>query len=78
MIAPKQEEVLGVFDLVSQQEADGLKRLLPSVHIIAQKEIVRLRGETTVLEQPQQVSVLTMDITCRSTCHKSFKPSLRN
>lgn len=37
MIAPKDEEVLGVFDLVCQQQTDGLERLLAAVNIVAQK-----------------------------------------
>lgn len=37
VVAPEQEEVLGVFDLVRQQQADGLQRLLPSVHVVAKE-----------------------------------------
>lgn len=63
MVAPEQEEVLRVFDLVRQQQADGLQRLLPSVHIVAQEQVVGLWGEAAILEEPQQVCVLSMDIT---------------
>lgn len=35
VVAPEQEEVLRVFDLVCQQQADGLQRLLPSVHVVS-------------------------------------------
>lgn len=35
VVAPEQEEVLGVFDLVCQQQADRLQRLLPSVHVVS-------------------------------------------
>ena len=63
MVAPEQEEVLRVFDLVGQQQADGLQRLLPSVHVVAQKQIVGLRGEAAIFKEPQQVCVLSMDIT---------------
>ncbi len=64
MVPAQQEEVLGVLDLVGQQQADGLQRLLPSVHIIAQEQIVSLRREAAVLEEPQQVRVLAVDVAC--------------
>lgn len=63
MVAPEQEEVLGVFDLVRQQQADGLQRLLPSVHVVAQEQVVGLWGEAAILEEPQQVCVLSVDVT---------------
>ena len=50
MVPPEQEEVFWVFDLVGEQQADGLQRLLPSIHIIPQEKIVRLRREATILE----------------------------
>ncbi len=63
MVAPEQEEVLGVFDLVRQQQADGLQGLLPSVHIVTQEQVVGLWGEAAILEEPQQVCVLSVDVT---------------
>ena len=63
MVAPEQEEVLWVFDLVGQQKADGFQGLLPSVHVVTQEKVVCLWGEATILKQPQQICVLPMDIT---------------
>lgn len=63
MVAPEQEEVLGVFDLVRQQQADGLQRLLPSVHVVAKEQVVGLWREAAVLKEPQQVCVLSVDVT---------------
>ena len=34
-----------------------------SVHVIPEEEIVGLGGKTSVLEQPQKVGILAMDIT---------------
>ena len=65
MIASQQKEILWVLDLVGQKQTDGLQGLLASVHIVAQEQVVALRGESTVLKQPQQVVVLAMDITWR-------------
>lgn len=52
VVAPEQEEVLGVFDLVGQQQADGLQGLLPPVHVVAQEQVVCLWGKAAVLEEP--------------------------
>jgi len=62
VVAAEDKEVLGVLDLVRQQQADGLERLLASVDVVAEKEVVRLGRETTVLEQAQEVVVLAVDI----------------
>lgn len=66
MVAPQQEEVLGVFDLVRQQQADGLQGLLPSVHVVAQEQVVGLWREAAILKEPQQVCVLSVDIAWRT------------
>ena len=63
MVAPEDEEVFRVLDLVCQEKADGLEGLLASVDIIAEKEVVGLGWEAAVLEKAQQVIVLSMDIT---------------
>ena len=65
MVSPEQEEVLRVLDLVGQQEADGLQALLPPVDVVAQEEVVGLGREAAVLEQAEQVGVLTVDVTWR-------------
>jgi len=62
VVAAKQEEVLRVLDLVRKQEADNLKALLPSVHVIAQEEVVCVGWEATVIKQTQKIVVLPVDI----------------
>ncbi len=62
VIAAQDEEVLGVLDLVGQQQADGLERLLAAVDVVAQEEVVGLGREAAILEQPQQVVVLAVDV----------------
>lgn len=63
MVSPEQEEVLRVFDLVRQQQADGFQGLLPSVHVVTQEQVVGFWREAAVLEEPQQVCVLPVDVT---------------
>lgn len=52
VVAPQQEEVLGVLDLVGQQQADGLQGLLAPVHVVPQEQVVGLWGEAAVLKEP--------------------------
>lgn len=63
MVAAENEEVLRVLDLVCEEKADGLQRLLATVDIVTEEEIVGFRRETTVLEQAQKIVVLSMYIT---------------
>ena len=62
MVAAEQEEILWVFDLVRQQQTDGLQRLLTPIHIVAQEQVVGIRRESAVLEQSEQIIVLSMNV----------------
>ena len=64
MISSEQKEVFRILDFVGEQEADGLEALLASIHVVAQEQVVGLRRETTVLEQPQQIRVLPCGCCC--------------
>ena len=64
VVATEKEEILRVFDLVGQQQADGFQRLLPSVNIVTEKEVVGLWRERPVLKHPQQVCILSVYIAC--------------
>lgn len=64
MVAAQHEEVLGVFDLVGEHEADGLDGLLSPVDVVAQEEVVGLAWEPGVLEEFDEIGVLTVDISC--------------
>lgn len=63
VVAAEDEEVLGILDLVRQQQADGLERLLSSVHVIAQEKVVGLWWEPAVFEEAQQIVVLSVNVT---------------
>jgi hypothetical protein len=62
VVAPQDKEILGVLDLVRQQQTDRLERLLASVDVIAQKQVIRLWREPAVLKQPEQVIVLPVNV----------------
>jgi hypothetical protein len=63
VVTAQDEEVLGVLDLVCEEQADGLERLLATVYVVAQEEVVGLRWETAILEQAEQIVVLAVDVT---------------
>ena len=65
MISSQQEKIFWVFDLVRQQQADGLQGLLASVYIVAQEQVVALWWKAPVFEQPQKIIVLPVNITWR-------------
>jgi hypothetical protein len=62
VVATQNEEVLGVLDLVGEEQADGLEGLLATVDVVAQEQVVGLGGEATILEQTQKIVVLAVDI----------------
>ena len=66
VVSSQNKEVFRVFDLVCKEEADRLKRLLATVDVIAEEEVVRFWRESTVFEQPEQVIVLPVNVTCPS------------
>lgn len=63
VVTSKDEEVFGVLDLVGEEQADGLKRLLSSVDVITEEEVVGLGREATVLEESEKIVVLSVNIT---------------
>ena len=63
VVSSQQKEIFWVFDLVSQQQADGLQGLLASVYIVAQEQVVALWWKAPIFKQPQQIIVLPMHIT---------------
>lgn len=63
VIASQEKEVLGILDLVCEQETYCLERLLASVDVITEKEVVAVWGKATVLEESEEVVVLTMNVT---------------
>ena len=51
MMASQKKEVLFILNLVCEQEADGLERLLPSVHIVPKEEVVCIWWEASILKE---------------------------
>lgn len=51
MVAAKDKEVLGIFDLICQEKTNRLQGLLASIYVITEEEIVGFRRESTVFEK---------------------------
>ena len=62
VVAAQQEKVLWVLYFVGQKEADCLERLLSSINVVTQEQIVGVWREPTVLKETEQVVVLSMYI----------------
>lgn len=62
VVASQDEEVLRVLDLVREEEADSLQRLLAAVDVVSKEQVIRLGREATILKEPQKVIVLSMDV----------------
>ena len=62
MIAAQQKEILRILDLVGEQQADSFETLLAAIDIVAEEEIVGLRGESAVLEQTEKIVILTVNV----------------
>ncbi len=51
VVASQEEEVLLELDLVGQEKDNCLQRVLATVHVVTQEEVVGLGREASVLEQ---------------------------
>lgn len=62
VVSSENEEVLRVLDLVCEQQADSLKRLLASVDVVTEEQVVGIGGEATIFKETEQIVVLSVDI----------------
>lgn len=65
MVTPEQKEVLRIFDFIGQQKADGLEWLFAPIHIVPKEQVITFRRIATIFKEPQQIIVLSMDVTCK-------------
>ena len=63
MVPTENEEILGILDLVCQKQAYRFERLLASVDVVAEKEIIGFWRETSILKKAEQIVVLAVYIT---------------
>jgi hypothetical protein len=58
----QQKEILWVFNLVRQEQANGFEGLFSAVDIVSEKKIVGVWWESTVLKESEEVVVLSVDV----------------
>ena len=63
VVAAEDEEVLGILDLVRQQETYCFQGLLAAVDVVAEEYVVGLRRESAVFEKAEEVVVLSVNVT---------------
>lgn len=63
VVATEDEEVFGILDLICEEQADGLERLLATIDVVAEEEVVSFRGETTVFEETEEIVILAVNVT---------------
>ena len=72
MVSSQQEEVLGILDLVCHHQTNYFQILLASVHVVSKEQVVRLRRIVADLEDPEQVDVLAVDVSCNDERRVQF------
>lgn len=51
MVPSENKKVFRIADLEGKQQTNRLNRLLPAVHVVTKKEVVRFGWEAAVLEE---------------------------
>ena len=62
MVASQNKNLLWIFNFEGKQQANCLDALPSPVDIVPQEQIVGLRRQSAILEEPEHVIVLSMDI----------------
>ena len=63
VVSSQKEEVLWIFDLVAEKQANTFNGLFSSIDVITKEKVVSLGWEASILENSEEVVVLAMDIT---------------
>lgn len=72
MVAPEQEEVAWVLHLVGHEQTDGLKWELAAIYIISEEEVIGLGRVFAVVEQSEQIGVLSMNVAFHKTKRTTY------
>lgn len=68
VVATQQDDLLGVLQLESHQEADDLERVVTLIHVVTQEQVVvsldiaGVRGHSPELEEAHKLNILAMEI----------------
>ena len=62
VVPTQEEEVFRIFDLVSEEHDDVFDVLFPAVHVVAEKKIIGLWREPSVLKESEQIVELPVSV----------------
>lgn len=62
VVATEYEEFVGIFDLEGKQQTDRFETLFSSIDIIAKKKVAGFRRDASILKEPQQIVILSVNI----------------
>jgi hypothetical protein len=62
VVATQDEEIFGIFNLVCEEEADSLKRLLSSINVVSKEKVVGLWWKSTIFKQAEKIVILAVNI----------------
>lgn len=62
MVSSQEEEVFRIEDFVNKQQGQGFQRLLSSVDVVPEEELVGLGGKLPEVEKTEQVVVLPVNV----------------
>lgn len=63
VVTAQEEKVLLELDLVGEEKDDGLQRVLASVNVISQEQVVCFWREAAILEEAEKICELSMSVT---------------
>ena len=66
MVTTENEEILGVLDLVRKEKADRFQRLLSTIDIVPEEEVICFRWEAAIFEESEEVVVLPVYVAYRA------------
>ena len=63
VVTTENEEVVRIFDFVSEKKTDSFETMLSTIDVVTQKEVVGLGREVSGFEKTEEIRILTVDIT---------------
>ena len=63
VVTTEDEKVFGIFDFVGEEETYGFERLLATVYIITEEQIVCFGRESAVFKESEKVIILSVNVT---------------
>ena len=63
MVTSKDEKVVWILDLVGKKQANSLERLLSTINVVSQEQIIASWWKSPVFKKPEKIVVLAVNVT---------------